>query len=155
MPTCCLRGGCLTGPNHSGVALHGFLSYLIRCNLEGLLVLRDRRQGKQVRDNIHSFDVAALIDAFIQAPRAGEVYNIGGGKENSAPDSRRSRSRSDTVDGATTPTRKWPAWATTSATTATFAWMKAHDPFRSITKTLDDTVSEIVTSWRERHALKK
>src|SRR5262249_43567035 len=83
MPTCCLRGGCLTGPNHSGVALHGFLSYLIRCNLEGTPYRVFGYKGKQVRDNIHSFDVAAVIDAFIPAPRVGEVYNIGGGKDNS------------------------------------------------------------------------
>jgi CDP-paratose 2-epimerase len=83
MPTCCLRGGCLTGPNHSGVELHGFLSYLVRCNLEGRLYRIFGYKGKQVRDNIHSVDVAAFIAAFIAAPRLAEVYNIGGGKENS------------------------------------------------------------------------
>jgi CDP-paratose 2-epimerase len=82
MPTACLRGGCLTGPNHSGVELHGFLSYLIRCNLEGRKYSVYGYKGKQVRDNIHSLDVALFIDAFIQAPRVGEVYNIGGGKNN-------------------------------------------------------------------------
>jgi CDP-paratose 2-epimerase len=66
MKTCCLRGGCLTGPNHSGVELHGF-GY----------------KGKQVRDNIHSRDVARFIEAFIAAPRSGEVYNLGGGRGNS------------------------------------------------------------------------
>jgi CDP-paratose 2-epimerase len=83
MPTCCLRGGCLTGPNHSGVELHGFLSFLVKCNLEG----RDYKifgyKGKQVRDNIHSHDVARFIEEFLKAPRIGEVYNIGGGKNNS------------------------------------------------------------------------
>lgn len=83
MPTCCLRGGCLTGPNHSGVELHGFLSYLVKCNLEG----RDYKvlgyKGKQVRDNIHSEDVARFIHAFVESPRSAEVYNIGGGKSNS------------------------------------------------------------------------
>lgn len=83
MPTCCLRGGCLTGPNHSGVELHGFLSYLIRCNLEERTYRVFGFKGKQVRDNIHSADVTAFIARFIEAPRIGEVYNIGGGKENS------------------------------------------------------------------------
>src|SRR5215468_7743584 len=83
MPTCCLRGGCLTGPNHSGVELHGFLSYLVRCNLEGRTYRMFGYKGKQVRDNIHSADVSAFIAEFISAPRGGEVYNLGGGKENS------------------------------------------------------------------------
>ncbi len=83
MKTCCLRGGCLTGPSHSGVELHGFLSYLVKCNLEGRLYTVFGYKGKQVRDNIHSLDVARFIDAFIQAPRSAAVYNIGGGKKNS------------------------------------------------------------------------
>lgn len=83
MKTCCLRGGCLTGPNHSGVELHGFLSYLVKCNLEGKKYSVFGYKGKQVRDNIHSLDVARFIDAFIDSPRSGEVYNLGGGRENS------------------------------------------------------------------------
>jgi CDP-paratose 2-epimerase len=83
MPTCCLRGGCLTGPNHSGVELHGFLSYLLKCNLEGREYRIYGYQGKQVRDNIHSEDVARFMFEFYQAPRSGEVYNLGGGKGNS------------------------------------------------------------------------
>lgn len=82
MPTCCLRGGCLTGPNHSGVELHGFLSYLIRCNLQEREYTVFGYQGKQVRDNIHSADVAAFIQCFIERPRCGEVYNLGGGPDN-------------------------------------------------------------------------
>lgn len=82
MNTCCLRGGCLTGPNHSGVELHGFLSYLVKCNLEERLYKIYGYKGKQVRDNIHSYDVARFIEAFIQSPRSAEVYNLGGGKEN-------------------------------------------------------------------------
>src|SRR5687768_3690344 len=81
--TCCLRGGCLTGPNHSGVELHGFLSYLVRCNLEGRPYKIYGYKGKQVRDNIHSQDVARFVEAFYHAPRCGEVYNIGGGRANS------------------------------------------------------------------------
>jgi CDP-paratose 2-epimerase len=83
LPTCCLRGGCLTGPNHSGVELHGFLSYLIKCNLEGGTYKIFGYKGKQVRDNIHSYDVAQFMNQFIQAPRVAEVYNVGGGRENS------------------------------------------------------------------------
>ena len=83
MKTCCLRGGCLTGPNHSGVELHGFLSYLVKCNLEAKPYTIYGYKGKQVRDNIHAFDVASFIEAFIAAPRSGEVYNLGGGRDNS------------------------------------------------------------------------
>ncbi len=83
MKTCCLRGGCLTGPNHSGVELHGFLSYLVKCNLEGKKYSIFGYKGKQVRDNIHSLDVARFIHAFIENPRSGEVYNLGGGRGNS------------------------------------------------------------------------
>jgi len=83
MPTCSLRGGCLTGPSHGGVELHGFLSYLIKCNLVGKEYLINGYKGKQVRDNIHSYDVVRFIDEFIKAPRPGEVYNLGGGRNNS------------------------------------------------------------------------
>lgn len=83
MPTCALRGGCLTGPNHSGVELHGFLSYLIKCNVEGCVYKVFGYKGKQVRDNIHSWDVAQFIKRFIESPRQGEVYNLGGGRNNS------------------------------------------------------------------------
>lgn len=83
MPTCCLRGGCLTGPNHSGVELHGFLSFLIKCNLEGRTYRIFGYKGKQVRDNIHSHDVVQFMRRFIAAPRCGEVYNLGGGRDNS------------------------------------------------------------------------
>ena len=83
MATCCLRGGCLTGPSHSGVELHGFLSYLIKCNLTNKTYKIFGYKGKQVRDNIHSEDVAQFISLFVKSPRSGEVYNLGGGKENS------------------------------------------------------------------------
>lgn len=83
MPSCVLRGGCLTGPNHSGVELHGFLSYLVKCNLEERQYTIFGYKGKQVRDNIHSYDVARFIEEFIKSPRVAEVYNLGGGKDNS------------------------------------------------------------------------
>jgi CDP-paratose 2-epimerase len=81
--TCCLRGGCLTGPGHSGVELHGFLSYLVKVNLEGKLYKIFGYKGKQVRDNIHSLDIARFVEAFYNDPKCGEVYNIGGGRSNS------------------------------------------------------------------------
>jgi CDP-paratose 2-epimerase len=83
MRTTCLRGGCLTGPNHFGVELHGFLSYLVKVQLEGRPYAIFGYKGKQVRDNIHSHDVAEAIAAIYASPRSGEVYNLGGGRENS------------------------------------------------------------------------
>jgi len=83
MPTCCLRGGCLTGPMHACVELHGFLGYLIKCNVQKIKYNIFGYKGKQVRDNIHSFDVARFCDEFIKNPRSAEVYNLGGGRNNS------------------------------------------------------------------------
>ncbi len=83
LKTCCLRGGCLTGPNHSGVELHGFLSYLVKVNASQGVYRIYGYKGKQVRDNIHAYDVARFIEAFYHNPRSGEVYNLGGGRANS------------------------------------------------------------------------
>ncbi|EFO79239.1 NAD-dependent epimerase/dehydratase [Oscillochloris trichoides DG-6] len=83
MPTVCLRGGCLTGPNHAGVELHGFLSYLARAVREGRTYRIFGYKGKQVRDNIHSYDVCTFFEAFYHNPRIAAVYNLGGGRENS------------------------------------------------------------------------
>ncbi len=83
MKTCCLRGGCLTGPNHAGVELHGFLAYLIKVAATGGTYRIFGYQGKQVRDNIHSLDVCRIMHAFYENPRPGEVYNLGGGRGNS------------------------------------------------------------------------
>jgi CDP-paratose 2-epimerase len=153
MPTCCLRGGCLTGPNHSGVELHGFLSYLVRCNVEGREYKIFGYKGKQVRDNIHSEDVANFILAFCQAPRAGEVYNIGGGKENSCS--------------------IWEAFAAVEKLTgkaqkssyleqnrigdhicyySDLRKMKTHYPQWGITRTLENVFEEIVQAWHQRLA---
>jgi CDP-paratose 2-epimerase len=77
------RGGCLTGPSHSGVELHGFLSYLVKVTLSGGTYSIFGYKGKQVRDNIHSHDVVRAIEEFAANPRPGEVYNLGGGRENS------------------------------------------------------------------------
>jgi CDP-paratose 2-epimerase len=77
------RGGCLTGPSHSGVELHGFLSYLVKVALTGKTYKVFGYKGKQVRDNIHSYDVIQAFEAFRRQPRPGEVYNLGGGRSNS------------------------------------------------------------------------
>ena len=81
MRTACFRGGCLTGPNHSGAQLHGFLSYLMKCTLTGTPYTVFGYKGKQVRDNIHSADLIRAFHSFYKNPRSGEVYNIGGGRE--------------------------------------------------------------------------
>jgi CDP-paratose 2-epimerase len=83
MPTVCFRGGCLTGSNHSGAELHGFLAYLARAVAEGRPYRVFGYKGKQVRDNIHSFDVCAAFLAFYETPRRAAVYNLGGGRANS------------------------------------------------------------------------
>jgi len=80
MRTACFRGGCLTGPGHSGAKLHGFLAYLAKCAVTGAPYTVLGYKGKQVRDNIHSYDLVNAFWHFIQAPRAGAVYNIGGSR---------------------------------------------------------------------------
>jgi CDP-paratose 2-epimerase len=80
MPTVCFRGGCLTGPQHAGAELHGFLAYLMRCTVTGDPYTIYGYKGKQVRDNIHAHDVVAAFDAFRRGPRAAAVYNLGGGR---------------------------------------------------------------------------
>ena len=151
MPTCALRGGCLTGPNHSGVALHGFLSYLIRCNIEGRPYTVFGYKAKQVRDNIHSHDVAAFIDAFINAPRSGEVYNIGGGRENSCS----MLEAFDLVAGHTGRQLQW-TYSETARVGDHICYysdlrrMKEHFPGWTITRSLDDIVRETVDAWRTR-----
>jgi len=83
MNTCIFRGGCLTGPSHSGVELHGFLSYLVKVALTGGTYSVFGYKAKQVRDNIHSYDVVRAMEEFAANPRPGEVYNLGGGRANS------------------------------------------------------------------------
>lgn len=80
MPTACFRGGCLTGPNHSGAQLHGFLAYLMKCTMTETSYTVYGYKGKQVRDNIHSADLIRAFHEFFKAPRVAEVYNIGGGR---------------------------------------------------------------------------
>ena len=77
------RGGCLTGPDHAGAELHGFLSYLIKCMISNRSYTIFGYKGKQVRDNIHSYDLITMFWEFYKNPKCGEVYNAGGGRENS------------------------------------------------------------------------
>src|SRR5687767_6067925 len=81
MPTVCFRGGCLTGPSHSGTQLHGFLSYLMKCAVTNHPYTIFGYGGKQVRDNIHSYDLVRMFDEFIENPSCGAVYNAGGGRD--------------------------------------------------------------------------
>src|SRR2546421_9277519 len=83
LPTACFRAGCLTGPNHSGAELHGFLAYLARALGEGIPYRIYGYKGKQVRDNLHSYDVCTAVMAFAERPQASAVYNLGGGRGNS------------------------------------------------------------------------
>lgn len=151
MPTCCLRGGCLTGPNHSGVELHGFLSYLVKCNLEGREYRIFGYKGKQVRDNIHSHDVARFIHAFYLNPRCGEVYNLGGGKANSC-----SIIEAFSLVQAFTGKEQSHTYLDENRVGDHICYysdlskMKQHYPGWSITILLKDTIGEIVHSWQER-----
>jgi CDP-paratose 2-epimerase len=81
MPTVCFRGGCLTGPQHAGAELHGFLAYLMKCTVTGAPYTIFGYGGKQVRDNIHAHDVVRAFAAFHARPRCAAVYNLGGGRE--------------------------------------------------------------------------
>jgi CDP-paratose 2-epimerase len=153
MPTCCLRGGCLTGPNHSGVELHGFLSYLVKCNLEERNYNVFGYLGKQVRDNIHSLDVARFIDAFIAAPRIGEVYNLGGGRGNSC-------SILEAFDRIAAVSGKPMRYEYVDKNRegdhicyiSDLSKIKDHYPTWDITKSLDDIFTEIHAAWVTRTA---
>jgi CDP-paratose 2-epimerase len=153
LPTCCLRGGCLTGPNHSGVELHGFLSFLVKCNLEEREYRIFGYKGKQVRDNIHSLDVARFIHAFAEAPRCGEVYNLGGGKANSC-----SILEAFTIAEAFTGKKQRYVYVDENRIGDHICYysdlrkMRAHYPSWDITKTLEQTILEIVQAWERRNA---
>lgn len=151
MPTTCLRGGCLTGPNHSGVELHGFLNYLIKCNLEGKKYTVFGYEGRQVRDNIHSFDVACFIEEFIKDPTIAQVYNIGGGMGNSISilesfmkieQLTGLRMKFEITDQTRQGDHQWYV--------SDLRKMMSHYPNWKITKSLDDIFSETVASWQQR-----
>lgn len=154
MPTCSLRGGCFTGPHHSGVELHGFLSYLVRCNLEGREYRVFGYKGKQVRDNIHSLDVARFIHAFVRAPRCGEVYNLGGGKPNSCS----ILEAFATVEAMTGRPQRF-VYVEAHRTGDHICYysdlrkIRAHYPEWDITRSLEQTIAEIIEAWRRRRAI--
>jgi CDP-paratose 2-epimerase len=151
MPTCALRGGCLTGPSHSGVELHGFLSYLVKCNLEGREYRIFGYKGKQVRDNIHSLDVARFIAAFVGTPRSGEVYNLGGGKANST-----SILEAFKLTESITGKAQVSAYVDQNRVGDHICYysdlrkMRSHYPSWDITQSLEETVRQIVAAWRAR-----
>ena len=151
IPTCCLRGGCLTGPSHSGVELHGFLSYLVKCNLEGRTYKVFGYKGKQVRDNIHSHDVARFIHAFIEKPRVAEVYNIGGGRANSCS----ILEAFQLVEQITGRPQDYVYEEKNRAGDhicyySNLAKMKAHYPNWDVTISLIETLEQIVEAWKQR-----
>ncbi len=151
MPTCVLRGGCLTGPNHSGVELHGFLSYLVKVNVTKEEYKIFGYKGKQVRDNIHSYDVARFIEEFFKNPKIGEVYNIGGGRANSVSILEAFDRVADITGNPMNYTyleknREGDHLCYISD----LSKMKAHYPNWEITKTLQMTLEEIVKSWQLR-----
>ena len=151
MPTCCLRGGCLTGPNHCGVELHGFLSYLIKCNLEEKKYTIFGYKGKQVRDNIHSHDVVSFMYEFLKTPRIGEVYNLGGGRNNSisileAFSLAHSLSGKAMVHEYVDTNREGDHICYISD----LSKMKQHYPGWDISKNLEVIFEEILVSWKQR-----
>lgn len=151
MPTVCLRGGCLTGPNHTGVELHGFLSYLVKCNLEQKKYFIYGYKGKQVRDNIHSYDIVRFMEEYIANPKSGEVYNLGGGKANTC-----------SIIEAFAITEKYTSRKQISEYIdknregdhicyySDLSKMKSHYPSWDITISLEDTIEAIVKSWINR-----
>lgn len=153
MKTCCLRGGCLTGPNHSGVELHGFLSYLIRCNVEEREYTIFGYKGKQVRDNIHSYDVARAIETFYEHPGSGLVFNLGGGRANSV-------SILEAFERAEQLTGKKMRYQYSDQARAgdhicyisDLSYMKQQLPGWDITKDIDMVFEEIVAAWQQRLA---
>ena len=151
MPTCCLRGGCLTGPNHSGVELHGFLSFLIKCNIEGREYKIFGYKGKQVRDNIHSEDVARFMLEFARAPRVAEVYNLGGGRENACSILEAFR-MAEEVTGQSMKSRyvEENRVGDHICYYSDLRKMKKHYPAWDITKSLAQIFREIAESWNAR-----
>jgi CDP-paratose 2-epimerase len=153
MPTVCLRGGCLTGPTHSGVELHGFLSYLVKCNVTGTPYSIFGYKGKQVRDNIHSLDVARFIEQFIAAPRTSAVYNIGGGYKNSVSLVEAMRA----VEARTGRGMEWTYKETSRKGDhrvyySDLSRIREDYPNWSITVDLETIFDELVAGWSERLA---
>jgi CDP-paratose 2-epimerase len=144
------RGGCLTGPSHSGVELHGFLSYLLKVALSGKPYTIFGYKGKQVRDNIHSFDVVRAFEEFAQNPRPGEVYNLGGGRANSV-------SMLEAIARIEALTGRKINWTYSEVSRkgdhicyiSNLAKLRSHYPGWSLTRSLDSILEEMVAAERE------
>ena len=150
------RGGCLTGPNHSGVQLHGFLSYLVKVALAGETYTVFGYKGKQVRDNIHSLDVVRAVEEFFQNPRPGEVYNIGGGRENSVS----ILEAFDRIQQITGKKVRWeyrdePRKGDHICYISDLRKLRSHFPSWRLTHNLDQILAEIVESERKQLRLGK
>jgi CDP-paratose 2-epimerase len=148
MPTCCLRGGCLTGPSHSGVELHGFLSYLVKVNITGETYRVFGYKGKQVRDNIHAHDVARFAEEFINGPRCAEVYNIGGGRQNSCS----ILEAFARVEALTSKPMRWEYLEKARegdhiCYMSDLSKIRQHYPKWALTRSLDGIFAEIVGAW--------
>lgn len=151
MKTHCLRAGCLTGPNHSGVELHGFLSYLVKTQLAGQTYRIYGYKGKQVRDNIHSYDVARAIEEIAKNPRCAEVYNLGGGRTNSCS----ILEAFDYVEQFSGKKKKYeyvdqPRVGDHLCYISNTARFRAHYPSWEMTKSLEDILREIIDAWALR-----
>jgi len=151
MKVCIFRGGCLTGPSHSGVELHGFLSYLVKVAISGSNYYIFGYKGKQVRDNIHSHDVVSAIEQFVANPRCGEVYNLGGGRQNSI-------SILEAISKVEQMTGKKLNWKYVEENRrgdhicyiSDIAKFKSHYPQWKITFGLDDIFSQIIADHTQR-----
>jgi CDP-paratose 2-epimerase len=147
MPVGIFRGGCLTGPSHSGVELHGFLSYLLKVALSGKPYTVFGYKGKQVRDNIHSFDVVRAFEEFARNPRPGEVYNLGGGRANSV-------SMLEAISRIETLTGRKINWTYSETARkgdhicyiSDLAKLKSHYPGWSVTRSLDAILEQMVAA---------
>jgi CDP-paratose 2-epimerase len=145
------RGGCLTGPSHSGVELHGFLSYLLKVAVTGGAYTIYGYKGKQVRDNLHSFDVVRAFEEFARNPRPGEVYNLGGGRDNSI-------SILEAIARIEALTGKKIKWTYTETARrgdhicyiTNLNKLKDHYPGWSVTRSLDSTLEEMHAEERNR-----
>jgi CDP-paratose 2-epimerase len=151
LKTHCLRGGCLTGPSHSGVELHGFLSYLVKTQLTGGTYRIFGYLGKQVRDNVHSYDVARLIEEIYQAPRVGEVYNLGGGRANSCS-IREAFAMVERLSGRPM-THEYvdqPRAGDHICYISNLDRLEDHFPAWGVTRSLDTILQEIIHAWDAR-----
>lgn len=151
MKTGCFRGGCLTGTQHSAAELHGFLAYVMRATAEGRQYRIFGYKGKQVRDNLHAFDVCRALHEFYKNPCCGEVYNLGGGRENSI-------SVLEAIDRAEQVIGKKLKWTCGEDNRigdhicyiTDLAKLKSHFPDWSVTRSLEDIFEEMARAIRTR-----